>query len=420
MRVSGPQACNTLLALAGRLPPPRRATRSALKNTSGETIDQALVLWFPGPASFTGEDVAEFHVHGGQAVIAAVLQALLAVPEVRLSEPGEFTRRAFEYGKLDLTAAEGLADLVDAETEGQRRQALRQMQGGLQSVYDGWRAQLLSIVALVEAEIDFPDEDLPDALASRADPLIGALLWDMSHHLNDRARGERIRDGYRIAIIGAPNAGKSSLLNALVGREAAIVSDIPGTTRDVVEARLTLAGFPVWLADTAGLRQAADTIEAEGIRRALARAEEADLRLIVIDAANPAPIADAAKSDDIVVWNKSDLNDAQASTPQQGAAHHHVNVSTKTGIGLAQLLGDITARVAQDLAASEAPAISRARHRVLVSQAATYLTSAQTAAAPELAAEHLRRAADALGRLTGRIDVEEVLGEIFGRFCIGK
>ncbi len=425
IRLSGPQAGQALGVLSGPLPQPRRAALRTLINGQGEAIDQALALWFPAPASFTGEDVAELHVHGGQAVIAAALEALLALPGMRLAEPGEFTRRAFEHGKLDLTEAEGLADLVDAETEGQRRQALRQMQGGLKDLYNGWRGQLLSAIALVEAEIDFPDEDLPEGLASRAEPQIEALAQSLAAHLDDHRRGERVRDGYRIAIIGAPNAGKSSLLNALAGREAAIVSPIPGTTRDIVEVRLTLAGFPVWIADTAGLRKAADAIEAEGVRRALARAEEADLRLIVIDAADPAAIPEAAKAGDIVVWNKVDLTqDPHPSSllqrEMEGNQILQRTLSTLTGEGFPGLVSAITARVVQDLGQSEAPALSRARHRALVGQAVEELALALKAPAPELAGEHLRRAADALGRLTGRIDVEEILGEIFGRFCIGK
>lgn len=449
IRVSGPQAGQALSALAGDLPTPRRAARRTLRTPDGEALDEALALWFPAPGSFTGEDVAELHTHGGQAVIAAVLEVLLQQPGMRLAEPGEFTRRAFENGKLDLTQAEGLADLVDAETEGQRRQALRQMQGGLRALYESWRADLLSALALVEAEIDFPDEDLPENLASRANPQIEALAASLNAHLNDAARGERVRDGFRVAIIGAPNAGKSSLLNALAGRQAAIVSDIPGTTRDVVEIRLVLAGFPVWIADTAGLREAADSIEAEGVRRALARAEEADLRLVVIDSTAPAAVPDAARAGDFVVWNKADLAQeprltsppargglrgghciepdpttsiARTSQDPHPASPFQVELalSTLTGAGLPELLEALTARVARELAEQEAPALSRARHRELVKQAATEVQSARYAPAPELAGEHLRRAADALGRLTGRIDVEEILGEIFGRFCIGK
>src|SRR5215510_11614111 len=310
IRLSGPAAGATLQALTARdLPKPRAATREAFCDPrTGISLDDGLALWFPGPHSFTGEDVAELHVHGGPAVIAAIIDACLTQPGVRVAEPGEFTRRAFENGKLDLAEAEGLADLVDAETEGQRRQALRQRRGALSAVYDGWRERLIEAAALIEAEIDFPDEELPDALAQRAGPLLASLAADIGRHLDDAHRGERIRDGYRIAIIGPPNAGKSSLLNALAQREAAIVSDIPGTTRDVVEVRLVLAGFPVWIADTAGLREAADAIEAEGVRRALARAEEADLRIGVVEsgAEIPSSLTAVLGAGDVLVRSKSD------------------------------------------------------------------------------------------------------------------
>ena len=284
VRVSGPHVRDVLKSLCPmRFPQAREATHTRfIDPRDASAIDEGILLFFEGPASFTGEDVVELHAHGGPAVVAALIDACLRVDGVRAAEPGEFTRRAFENGKLDLAEAEGLADLVDAETEGQRRQALRQMQGALSSLYEGWRTRLIEAAALLEAEIDFPDEDLPDALAARAGPILDGLAASMGAHLDDAHRGERVRDGYRVAIIGEPNAGKSSLLNALARREAAIVSEIPGTTRDVVEVRLVLAGFPVWLADTAGLREAADAIEAEGVRRALERAEEADLRVGLI------------------------------------------------------------------------------------------------------------------------------------------
>jgi tRNA modification GTPase len=419
VRLSGPQAAAALTALTDQpAPEPRRAALRRFHHpTTGELLDQGLALFFAAPASFTGEDVVELHIHGGAAVIAAVFDALVTVPGVRPAEPGEFTRRAFENGKLDLTAAEGLADLVDAETEGQRRQALRQMQGALAALYEGWRASLLEAIALVEAEIDFPDEDLPDGLATRASPIIDTLRADIASHLSDSGRGERVRDGFRIAILGAPNAGKSSLLNALARREAAIVSDIPGTTRDVVEIRLVLAGFPVWVADTAGLRETADAVEAEGVRRALARAEEADLVLWAVDAAEDAGgqgLFAAAPIGAILVHTKADLHPTLI-TPPGGFA-----VSSTTGEGLAALEAELEARVAAALSQQEAPALTRARHRRLLEACAEELEQAVRAPAPELAGERLRRAADALGRLTGRIDVEEVLGAIFSSFCIGK
>ncbi len=421
IRLSGPAAGATLHALTARdLPKPRAATREAFCDPhTGASLDDGLALWFPGPASFTGEDVAELHIHGGPAVIAAIIDACLSQPGVRVAEPGEYTRRAFENGKLDLAEAEGLADLVDAETEGQRRQALRQRRGALSAVYEGWRSRLIEAAALIEAEIDFPDEDLPGALAQRAGPILQALAADMGQHLDDAHRGERIRDGYRIAIIGPPNAGKSSLLNALAQREAAIVSEIPGTTRDVVEVRLVLAGYPVWIADTAGLREAADAIEAEGVRRALERAEEADLRVGVVEAGGDVPGAVSAMlgAADILVRSKLDLHG-----PAHAGETPAVHVSATTGEGLRDLEALLAERVAHALGREEAPVLTRARHRRLVQDAQLAIVGAQAAIAngPEYAAEDVRRAATAIGRLTGRIDVEDLLDEIFSSFCIGK
>ncbi|MBU6371842.1 MAG: tRNA uridine-5-carboxymethylaminomethyl(34) synthesis GTPase MnmE [Alphaproteobacteria bacterium] len=433
LRISGPEAGPALDALAGRpasprpkpRPKPRQAVLRRLTDPkTGVALDDALVLWFPAPASFTGQDVAELHVHGGPAVVAALAAALAAIPGLRLAEPGEFTRRAFENGKLDLAQAEGLADLIDAETEGQRRQALRQMEGALGARVAGWRDDLLRAMALVEAEIDFPDEDVPGGVSAQAAPILAALEADMRAELADATRGARVRDGYRIAILGAPNAGKSSLLNALAGREAAIVSDIPGTTRDVIEIRLVLAGFPVWIADTAGLREAADAIEAEGVRRALARAEEADLRLALVapgDRPDPALLA-TLRDGDLVLRSKSDLAGAGQGEAEAGALRSDLAVSARTGEGVAALLDRLAARVAAALGGAAAPALTRARHQALVADAAEALARARTAlaGAPELAGEDLRVAAHALGRLVGRIDVEDVLGEIFSSFCIGK
>jgi tRNA modification GTPase len=419
IRLSGPAAGDVLRALTDRdVPKPRCAARMAFcAPDGGLSLDDGLAIWFPGPHSFTGEDVAELHIHGGPAVIAAMIDACLGQAGVRIAEPGEFTRRAFENGKLDLAEAEGLADLVDAETEGQRRQALRQRRGALSSVYEVWRTRLIEAAALIEAEIDFPDEGLPGELSRHAGPLLHALVADFEAHLNDAHRGERIRDGYRIAIIGPPNAGKSSLLNALAQREAAIVSDLPGTTRDVVEVRLVLAGYPVWIADTAGLREAADAIEAEGVRRALERAEEADLRLAVVEVGQPVPpeLHAAVQDGDILVRSKADKTQGHASGDM-------LEVSALKGFGLALLKSQLEARVADALGREEAPVLTRARHRRLVEEARDALNRAIAAMdrGPELAAEDLRVATSAIGRLTGRIDVEDLLDEIFSSFCIGK
>jgi tRNA modification GTPase len=431
IRVSGPRAGEALEGLTRETrSAPRRAVRKRLLcPLTRAPLDDAIVIWFPGPDSFTGEDVAELHVHGGPAVIAATLEALAAVPDTRLALPGEFTRRAFEHGKMDLTAAEAIADLVEAETEGQRKQALRQMEGGLAALYEGWRARLIEIAALLEAEIDFPDEDLPGGLAAKARPPLEALIAAIEAHLADAHRGERVRDGYRIAIIGAPNAGKSSLLNALAAREAAIVSNIPGTTRDVVEIRLTLGGFPVWIADTAGLRAARNAVEAEGVRRALERAGEADLRLGVVDAAAreiDAATRDALRPGDLLVLNKSDLNPRGAAAAAQAMAGRGgltlMRASAKAGEGVPELLDALTGIVSAALAARETPPLTRARHRALLRETRQALARADQALGlgAELAAEDLRLAARSLGRVTGRVDVEHILDEIFSRFCIGK
>lgn len=421
LRVSGPETGAILDALAGRpRPEPRSAALRTLRHDGAE-IDRALVLWFPAPASFTGEDVAELHVHGGPAVIEAAIGAL-AARGARPAEPGAFTRRAFEHGKMDLTEAEGLADLIDAETEGQRLQALAQMSGTLKQLYEAWRERLITILASIEGEIDFPDEeDVPEALASTAGPPLDELVAEMAAHLDDAHRGERVREGLSVAIIGAPNAGKSSLLNRLARREAAIVTDIPGTTRDIVEVRLVIAGFPVTLADTAGLRETAEIVESEGIRRALARAEEADIRIGVIDSSDgsrnqesPLPL----RKGDLALLNKSDL----ASPRQTGLPCRSMAISAKTGAGLAEAEAWLEEEVRNRLSAREAPALSRARHRRAVTEGRDALVRgrAMLARAPELAGEDVRLAIRAMESLTGRIDVEDVLDRVFSQFCIGK
>lgn len=417
IRISGSRAFDVLRAMTREaLPKTRVAERRVFCGKNGDSIDDGLALVFVAPQSFTGEDVVELHAHGGVAVVSALLETCIAHDDVRIAEPGEFTRRAFENGKLDLAEAEGLADLIDAETEGQRRQALRQMQGALSTLYERWRARLIEAMALLEAEIDFPDEDLPGGLANRVGPIVDGLAAEIATHLDDAHRGERVRDGYRIAIIGAPNAGKSSLLNALARRDAAIVSDIPGTTRDVVEVRLVLAGYPVWIADTAGLREAADAIEAEGVRRALARAEAADLRIGLVEAgAEPgAELTAALRPGDLLVRSKSDLHGPPA--PRRSPAAH---VSVRSGEGLGELERELERRVAEALAQQEAPALTRVRHRKLLEDALDALHRPRSSL-PELWAEDLRTAASALGRITGRIDVEDLLDEVFSSFCIGK
>lgn len=423
IRVSGPQASAALSRLTGRrTPTARRASRARLFARDGEQIDEGLALWFPAPASFTGEDVAELHVHGGRAVVGGVLEALACCEGLRPAEPGEFTRRAFEHGKLDLTAAEALADLVNAETVGQRRQALRQLQGELGAVYDSWRDRLIRAVAHLEATIDFSDEDLPGDIEEKIRGQIVMLSEEIERHLEDGHRGERLRDGIHFAIVGPPNAGKSSLLNVIAGREAAIVSGRPGTTRDVVEVALDLGGYPVVIADTAGLRDAAEEVEKEGVRRARMRAEDADITLAVFDGAVWPTVDELTTAllnrKAIAVVNKSDLG--QLSSPIDVGGFSALAVSALTGEGIDAMVTSIVEGVAAHFHLQGMPALTRVRHRTALEECRQSLHRAATAAGAELVAEDLRLAARALGRITGRVDVEEILDVIFQDFCIGK
>ena len=403
--------------LAGTLPRPRRAAHVRLRDPAGGgDIDDGLVLWFPAPHSVTGEDVAEFHLHGSRAVLAA-LMATLSRLGLRLAEPGEFTRRAFLNGKLDLVQAEAVADIAAAETEAQRRQALRQLDGALGVLYRGWSERLLRLLAHLEAAIDFPDEDLPPAIEAAGAAETALLAAEIAVHLADQRRGERLRDGIAVAIVGPPNAGKSSLINALVRREAAITSPIAGTTRDVIEVAIDLAGYPVVLADTAGLRDSADAVEQEGLRRALAHAEAAELRLFVFDASRPEDSAGAAAwpgPDTLLVANKIDLLCKGTALPPDALA-----ISTRTGAGVPALIETLARRVAADYE-STAPLLTRARHRAALEAARDALHRAQGARLPELRAEDLRLAWRSLGRITGQVDVEDLLDVIFADFCIGK
>jgi len=413
-RLSGPDTAAALQSLTGGdLPAPRRAVVRTLSDPgTGEAIDQAIVLWFPGPGSFTGEDSAEIHSHGGRAVAEAIAGTLGRLPGLRPAEPGEFSRRAFLNGKLDLTEAEAIADLAAAETEAQRRQALAQAGGGLSALYDGWRAALISLRAHLEADIEFPDEDIGDPVTQLSGQIAG-LRVEIAAHLADARRGERLRDGLTVAIVGAPNAGKSSLVNALARREVAIVSPEAGTTRDAIEVHLDLDGYPVIAVDTAGLRAAAGRIEAEGIARARLRAESADL-VLALFAADADPDAETlALLDDraIVVTSKADLG---------VVSKRPLAVSTKTGAGLDTLVQALSARVAALLADRGTPPPTRARHREALTRCLCALDAAETAPLPELAAEELRRAGDELGRITGRIDIEDMLDAVFRDFCIGK
>lgn len=425
VRISGPDTAKALTALAGPLPSPRRASLRNLRDpVSRETFDRALVLWLPGPSSFTGEDQAELQLHGGSAVAAAAVEALTALG-LRPAEPGEFTRRAFEHGRLELTQAEAIADLVDAETAAQRRQALAQLDGALVQRYAAWREALLESLAFLEAEIDFPDEELPEALASRARPPLERLAVQLDAALAD-TRGEKVREGLRIALIGAPNAGKSSLINALLGRDAVIVTDTPGTTRDVIEQPLLVSGYRVLLADMAGLRDDAEAIEAEGVRRARAWAQTADLRLWLVDAGAGAgdwrAAADLARPGDILVLTKSDLPagpDAAAALASHSGPTAPISV---TAGQIDALRTTLDAAVSGAFGGADFPAATRIRHRAVLTEARDHLARALAGlgGGPERAAEDLRLAARALERLSGRIDPEEVLGRIFSTFCIGK
>jgi tRNA modification GTPase len=400
------------------LPLPRVARRARFVDPSnGAVLDEGLLLWFPAPASVTGEDVAELHLHGSRAVLAGVADALRSLG-LRLAEPGEFTRRAFLAGKLDLTQAEAVADLVAAETEAQRRQALRQLDGELGGIYRGWARSLSRSLAHLEAAIDFPDEDLPPEIEDEICHEVATLAAEIRHHLADGHRGERLRDGIMVAIVGPPNAGKSSLLNRFARRDAAIVSPIAGTTRDIIEVAIDLQGYPVVLADTAGLRDSADMIEQEGLRRARRRADEADIRLFVFDACHPAAARGAAAwpgGATILVANKTDLLPHGGSDLPSGA----LPVSALTGDGVEALLATLGAAVA-DGYRNTAPALTRARHRAALEEALAALDRSLTAPLVELRAEDLRLAWRSLGRITGGVDVEDLLDVIFRDFCLGK
>jgi len=416
IRVSGPKAKDALQALGGSARRPREALLVSLVHPlTGDHLDQALTLWFEGPASFTGEDVAEFHIHGGRAVVAAVIDALGEVRGLEAALPGGFTRQAFNNGKLDLTEVEGLADLIDAETEAQRRMALRQLEGGLSTLYESWRQELTGLLAHVEAGIDFADEEVPEELTRAALERAKSMASAMSRHLDDGKRGERLRDGFRIVLTGPPNVGKSSLLNAMAQRDVAIVSPEPGTTRDVIDVHLDLGGYPVEVTDTAGIRDAESAVEQEGVRRARGRADNADLVLWLMPVDQPRTLCppDGFGSETMLVFTKCDL----APAPARG-----LGVSVVDENGLDQLLSELRRRVEISMAGFEGGIITRSRHRKAVEHTRCALLDAVAAndSGAELIAENLRVAIGELGRLTGRVDVEDLLEVIFAEFCIGK
>jgi len=416
LRLSGEGAGAMLQALAGALPAARRATLRRLRDADGALLDQALVLWFPAPASYTGESCAELHLHGGAAVIAGVGDALLALG-ARPAEPGEFTRRAFLNGRMDLTEAEAVLDLIEAETASQRVQALRQLGGALGRTYETWRDRLTRLMAQQEALVDFPDEDLPAEVEADLLATLAGLQTEMKAHLDDERRGERLRSGVAIAVTGPPNVGKSSLVNSLAERDVAIVSPAPGTTRDALETRLVLGGVPVTLVDTAGLRETSDPVEAEGVRRARARAREADLVLHLREAGGPvSDVAEEWRHEGVVhldLFTKLDL------VPPCDAAGIGLGISVVTGAGLPELRERLAAEVLRLTASGTQAPLTRARHRAAVAEALASLDAARGAPA-ELRAEDLRMALRSLGRVTGRVGVEDILGVVFSQFCIGK
>jgi len=435
VRVSGPAARDSLLALCGRddVTPRMAHLVSLIDNVSRETIDKALVLFFKNPASFTGENVAEYHLHGGHAVVQSLLLALSRFDGHRLAEPGEFTRRAFENGKMDLTEAEAVADLIDAETILQKNQALSQLGGSLSQLYDRWRIKLTNSLAHLEADIDFADDDMPDGVSEHVMPLLRSLRAEIKDHLADGHRGERLRDGLQIAVIGAPNAGKSSLVNALAQRDVAIVSDLAGTTRDIIEVHLDLGGVPVIIADTAGLRpdqlsadSAHDRIESEGIRRALDRAANADLRLLLFDGCAMPDLdqhtLDLVRTadDTLIVLNKSDAFSSGKDHPAEIGGITVLSVSAKDGEGLPRLIETLTDKMTAMIGQRDTPSLTRARHREALEQCVNSLDRALGGDLPELIAEDVRLAVRALGRITGRVDVEDLLDVIFRDFCLGK
>jgi tRNA modification GTPase len=419
LRISGPQTRFVTETICGGLPQPRVAALRALRDSSGSPIDRGLVLFFPAPASFTGEDCAELHLHGGKAVVDAMISTLYKFKGCRMAEAGEFTRRAFSNGKFDLTVAEGLADLIAAETDGQRKLALQISSGAQANLYSSWRTELIRARALIEAELDFADEsDVPGSVSDQVWKSMRNLADRMDKHVADGKRGAMVRDGFRVVIVGAPNAGKSSLLNALAGRDVAIVSDEPGTTRDLIEIKLDLNGLPVLVTDTAGLRETEGKVERMGIDRALEQASGADSVITLTDLSNPVTPAlnDIAADVILRVGTKSDL----ASSP--GTATYDLVISTRTGEGLDNLLELLAKRAELAAGSLSDPLPTRRRHIELLAEASREISAAiEDETVPlEVRAEYLRRASHSLGRITGDVDVEDILDVVFSQFCIGK
>nr|WIE92306.1 tRNA uridine-5-carboxymethylaminomethyl(34) synthesis GTPase MnmE [Mesorhizobium sp. WSM4875] len=415
IRISGPKTRFVIETIAGGGIKDRFATLRKLMASDGSVIDHGLVVFFPGPSSFTGEDVGEFHVHGSRAVAAKMLETLTGFAGVRHAQPGEFTRRAFLNGKLDLVETEALADLVNAETEAQRRFAVRNAEGAQSELYSGWRRRLIQARAMIEAEIDFADEeDVPGSVSKAVWTDVAAMADEIERHIQGFKSAEIIRDGFEVVILGAPNAGKSSLFNALAQREAAIVTDEPGTTRDLLEVVLDLHGMRVRVVDTAGLREAAGKVETIGIERARAKAGGADLVLLLEDMVDPQPVGAVPTGVPLLrIGTKTDLMGAR-----RGA--HDLAISSKDGTGISELLDEIAGRAAAAVGGAGEILPSRLRHIELLEEAKDFLLAALSGQSLELRAEELRVATDRLGRIIGAVDVEDMLDVIFSQFCIGK
>ena len=426
VRISGPKASGIIKSLTGKeIPSPRIATLRKINNiNTSELIDEGIILWFPGPESYTGEDMAEIHIHGGKAVIQALLNTISKIKNCRLAEPGEFTKIAFQNGKINLLKAESVADLISAETEIQRLQAIKIMKGKSSVKFNELRDKLLKILSFVEAKIDFPEEDLPDENIKKIKKDSNDVLVEIKKILNDQKVGEIIREGYKIAIVGPTNAGKSSLLNNLSKREVAIVSETAGTTRDVIETHLNIDGYPVIISDTAGIRSSKDEIEKKGIKLSLIKAEKADLKLVVIDAKSvdlSGFLSDLLKKNAILVVNKSDLLDGELNP--EITKQDHILISLKNNHNIEKLIMKIKDKLKNEFISEGDILITRERHRQHLIQCVEYLNNFSEKNDKkdfDKAAEDLRLATRHLGMIVGKVDVEEILGSIFNDFCIGK
>tara|TARA_B100000579_G_scaffold393737_1_gene370579 strand:- start:6667 stop:7998 length:1332 start_codon:yes stop_codon:yes gene_type:complete len=426
IRVSGTETKNVILSLTnGPLPKPRVATVKKInKINTNELIDEGIIIWFPGPQSYTGEDMAEFHVHGSRSVVEAIHQSISKIKNCRLAEPGEFTKTAFQNGKINLLKAESIGDLIASETEIQRKQAIKIMSGKHSKIYNSWRDSLIKVLANIEAKIDFPDENLPDNILNDIKTKTNKVKIEIAKVLEDQNVGERIREGFKVAIVGPSNAGKSSLLNYLSRREVAIVSETAGTTRDVIETHLNLSGLPVVLSDTAGIRESEDEIEKKGIRLALKKAEKADLNIVVIEPKNAhftGFLKDLITDKSILVINKSDLGIDQLL--DEFKKFNPIYISIKKEKNLDKLINTIKDKLKNQFINHENILITRERHREHLEKCISYLNEfleKNNSKDYDLAAEDLRLATKHLGIIVGKIDVEEVLGSIFRDFCIGK